>query len=89
MAFNIRMTTGPVGAFLFFAQIIGSYYHFIFDYSVKDKSDEAVVYAIGSIFAIVTVIIIPTLILLFHPIMIAVSRYFKWGDTKCVTFINS
>ena len=221
MAFNIRMTTGPVGAYLFFAQIIGSYYHFIFDYSVKDKSNEAydssdavtiiysvsnlqffqheifsyclfsnagtvdiiafdlllsfypvllvliyfllrryftcklqciqrfkisnksvihgmcaflvlcfakinalafgilksadishingmkfkrvvyfqgslryfgdplyVVYAIGSIFAIVTVIIIPTLILLFHPIMIAVSRYFKWGDTKCVTFIN-
>ena len=210
-----------MGAFLFFAQIIGSYYHFIFDYSVKDKSDEAydssdavtiiysvsnlqffqheifsyclfsnagtvdiiafdlllsfypvllvliyfllrryftcklqciqrfkisnksvihgmcaflvlcfakinalafgilksadishingmkfkrvvyfqgslryfgdplyVVYAIGSIFAIVTVIIIPTLILLFHPIMIAVSRYFKWGDTKCVIFIN-
>ena len=221
MAFNIRMTTGPIGAFLFFAQIVGSYYHFIFDYSVKGNSDEIhdssnavttiysisnlqffqhevfsyclfsnagtvdiiafdlllsfypvllvliyfllrryftcklpciqrlrtsnksvihgmcaflvlcfakinalafgilksadishingmnfkkvvyfqgslryfgeplyVVYAIGSIFAIVTVIFIPTLILLFHPIMIAVCRYFKWGDTKCVTFIN-
>ena len=44
------------------------------------------VYAVGSLFAIVTVIFIPTLILIFHPIMIEVVRYFKWGDTKCVVF---
>ena len=46
------------------------------------------VYAIGSLFTIVTVIFIPTLILIFHPIMILIVRYFEWGETKCVTFIN-
>ena len=46
------------------------------------------VYAIGSLFTILTVIFIPTLILVFHPIMIVVARYFKWGETKCVIFIN-
>ena len=221
MAYNIRMTTGPIGAYLFFSQIISSQYHFAFDYSVKSSSDETVhfsnivitiysisnlqffqhnvfsyclfsnagtvdilafnlllsfypvllmfihflrrryftcklqcikrfrfsnksvihgvcaylvlcfakinvlafgilksadisyinrmnfkkvvylqgnvkyfgdlqysVYAIGSLFTIVTVISIPTLILVFHPIMILIVRYFKWGETKCVTFIN-
>ena len=221
MACNIRMTTGPIGAFLFFSQIISSQYRFASDYSVKTYSDEALtassivitiysisnlqffqhdvfsyclfanagtvdtlafdlllsfypvflvfaysllrryftcklqcswrfrfstksvthgicaflvlcfakinvlafgilksaeifyingkdfkkviyfqgsykyfgdllynVYAIGSLFTIVTVIFIPTLILVFHPIMIVVARYFQWGETKCVVFIN-
>ena len=45
-------------------------------------------YATGSIFTIMTVISIPTLILVFHPIMILVVRYFEWGETKYVVFIN-
>ena len=221
MAYNIRMTTGPVGAYLFFSQIISSQYRFAFDYSVKSNSDETFaasnivimiysisnleffqhdvfsfclfpnagtvdilafnlilsfypvllvlayfllrryctyklhcfrrfrisskpvthgvcaflvlcfarinvlafgilksgdisyingtnfktavylqgtlkhfgdllydVYAIGSLFTIVTVISIPTLILVFHPIMIGITRYFEWGETKYVVFIN-
>ena len=47
-----------------------------------------VVYAVGSLFTIVTVISIPTMILVFHPIMIGVARYFDWGETKCVLLIN-
>ena len=46
------------------------------------------VYAVGSLFTIVTVISIPTMILVFHPILIGVARYFEWGDTKCVVLIN-
>ena len=218
MAYNIRMTTGPIGAYLFFSQIISSQYRFSFDYSIKANSDDALaasnivimiysisnleffqhdvfsfclfpnagtvdifafnlilsfypvllvftyfilrryctcklhrfrfssksvahgvcaflvlcfakinvlafgilksadisyingtnfrtavhlqgtlkyfgdlwysVYAIGSLFTIVTVISIPTLILVFHPIMIGIARYFEWGETKCVVFIN-
>ena len=221
MAYNIRMTTGPIGAYLFFSQIISSQYRFVFDYSVKANYDETLaasniviaiysmtnlqffehdvfsycmfsnagtvdilafnlilsfypvflvfiyfllrrycackmkcyqnirlstksvihgvnaflvlcfakiiilafgilkstdisyingssfrkviyhqgnlkyfgdllhgVYATGSLFTIVTVISIPTLILVFHPIMIGVSRYFEWGETKYVVFIN-
>ena len=221
MAYNIRMTTGPIGAYLFFSQIISSQYRFAFDYSIKANSDDALaasnivimiysisnleffqhdvfsfclspnagtvdifafnlilsfypfllvfiyfilrhfctykmqyfqrfrfsstsvthgvcaflvlcfarinvlafgilksadisyingtnfrtavylqgtlkyfgdlsysIYAIGSLFTIVTVIFIPTLILVFHPIMIIIVGYFKWGDTKCVVFIN-
>ena len=221
MAYNIRMTTGPIGAFLFFSQIISTRYRFTFDYSVKANSDETVaasnivitiysisnlqffqhdvfsyclfpnagtvdtlafdlllsfypvflvfayflvrryftcrlqccwrfrlstksvthgicaflvlcfakinvlafgilksaeisyingtnfkkviylqgsyqyfgdllysVYAIGSLFTILTVIFLPTLILVVHPIMILVARYFEWGETKCVALIN-
>ena len=36
MAFNIRMTTGPISAFLFYSQIISSMYRFAFDYSHRD-----------------------------------------------------
>ena len=222
MAYNIRMTTGPIGAFLFFSQIISSQYHFAFDYSVKADSDETlaasniavtiysitnlqffqhdvfsyclfpnagtvdtlafnlvlsfypvllvfvyfllrryctcklhcyqrfrlsnksvthglcaflvlcfakinvlafgilqaadisnidgktsfrtvvylqgsfryfgdllyVIYAVGSILTLLTVVFIPTMILVFHPIMIDVARYFGWGETKIVLFIN-
>ena len=221
MSYNIRMTTGPIGAILFFSQIISSQYRFAFDYSVKATSDETLdasnivitiysisnlqffqhdvfsyclfpnagtvdilafnllfsfypvllvlvyfllrrhctckwkcyqkfglstksiihgvcaflvlcfakinvlafgilksadisyisgthfkkvvylqgsfkyfgnalydFYAIGSLFTIVTVISIPTLILVFHPIMIGIARYFEWGETKYVVFIN-
>ena len=221
MAYNIRMTTGPIGAFLFFSQIISSQYRFAFDYSVKANSDESLaasnvvitlysisnlqffhhdvfsyclfpnagtvdilafnlllsfypvllvlvyfllrryctcklqcyqklrlstksvthgvcaflvlcfakinvlafgilksadisyvdetfyrkvvyfegtlkyfgdalfdVYATGSLLVILTIIFIPTLILVFHPVMIGVARYFEWGETKYVIFIN-
>ena len=221
MSYNIRMTTGPIGAYLFFSQIISSQYRFAFDYSVKAASDETLdasnivitiysisnlqffrhdvfsyclfpnagtvdilafnlllsfypvllvllyfllrryctckwkcyqkfgfsnksathgvcaflvlcfakinvlafgilksanisyidetnfgkvvffqgsskyfgnalydLYATGSIFTIMTVISIPTLILVFHPIMILVVRYFEWGETKYMVFIN-
>ena len=37
---------------------------------------------------IVMVISIPTIILIFHPIMIDVARYFGWGENKIVLFIN-
>ena len=222
MAYNIRMTTGPIGAFLFFSQIISSQYHFAFDYSVKADSDETLatsdivvtiysianlqffqhdafsyclfpnagtvdilafnlvlsfypvllvlvyfllrryctcklqcyqifrlsnksvthgvcaflvlcfakinllafgilqstdishidgktsyktvvylqgsfryfgnllysVYGVSSILTLVTVIFVPTMILVFHPIMIGIARYFDWGETKCVLLIN-
>ena len=221
MSYNIRMTTGPIGAYLFFSQIISSQYRFAFDSSIKANSDDALaasnivimiysisnleffqhdvfsfclfpnagtvdifafnlilsfypvllvftyfilrhyctcklryferfrfssksvthgvcaflvlcfarinvlafgilksadisyingtnyrtavylqgtlkyfgdllysVYAIGSLFTIVIVIFIPTLILVFHPIMIGIARYLEWGETKYVVFIN-
>jgi len=46
------------------------------------------VYAAGSLITILTIIIIPTLILALHPIMISVASYFKWGDSKCIQFVN-
>ena len=221
MAYNVRMTTGPIGAFLFFSQIISSHYSFAFVYSLKGSSDKSLsatnivvtlysitnleffnhdifsyclfpsagtvdvisfnmllsfypvflifgyfllrrycnckyrffhtfrlstksvthgicaflvlcfakinvlafgilksanlsyingpmykrvvflqgnieyfkdvkynVYAAGSLITIITIIIIPTLILVLHPIMISVASYFKWGDSKCVQFFN-
>ena len=221
MAYNIRITTGPIGAFLFFSQVVSSQYHYEFDCSLKDNSNEILttsniilsiysvsnldffhhnifsyclfssagtvdilafnlllslypvllvfvyfllrrhcnwtrhcrnkfrlsrgsvthgicaflilsfakinalafgilnsvdvnymngtlhkrvvylqgdieyfknarynVYAAGSLFTITTVVLIPTLILVLHPIMISVASFFKWGDSKFITFIN-
>ena len=221
MSYNIRMTTGPIGAFLFFSQIVSIQYRFVFDYSVKANYDETLtasniviaiysitnlqffehnvfsycmfsnagtvdvlafnlllsfypvflvlayfllrryctckmkcyqnirfstksvthgvsaflvlcfakiitlafgilrsadisyidgsnfrkviyrqgnlkyfgdllrsVYALGSVFTILTVISIPTLILVIHPIMMRIAFYFEWGETKYVVFIN-
>ena len=45
-------------------------------------------YALGAILFIVVVIGIPTLILLFHPIMMRIVVYFGWGESKAVLFIN-
>ncbi|XP_065888988.1 uncharacterized protein [Dysidea avara] len=45
-------------------------------------------YTIGCLFAITTVIIVPTLILVFHPIFITVCCYFQCGENKIVLFIN-
>ena len=36
MAFNVRTTTGPISAFLFYSQVISSTYRFAFDYSRRD-----------------------------------------------------
>ena len=38
MVFNIRLTTGPISAFLFFSQIISSQYHLDFNYSLNVAS---------------------------------------------------
>ena len=40
MAYNIRMTTGPIGAFLFCSQIISNQNYFTFEYAMKANSDE-------------------------------------------------
>jgi len=40
MAYNVRMTTGPISAFLFFSQIISSQYCFAFVYSLIGSSDK-------------------------------------------------
>ena len=45
-------------------------------------------YALGAILFIITVIAIPTLILLFHPIMMRIVVYFRWGESRAVLFIN-
>ena len=45
-------------------------------------------YALGAILFILTVIAIPTLILLFHPIMMRIAVYFQWGESRAVLFIN-
>ena len=37
---------------------------------------------------IVMVISIPTMMLVFHPIMIEIASYFGWGETNIVLFIN-
>ena len=45
-------------------------------------------YMLGAIGFIIVVIVIPTLILLLHPVMMQIVRYFEWGDSKPVLFIN-
>ena len=45
-------------------------------------------YVLGAILFIIIVIAIPTLILLFHPIMMRIAVYFQWGESKVVLFIN-
>ena len=47
-----------------------------------------ILYAIGSLVTIIIIIIIPTIILVFHPILINVAGYFGWGDSKPVLLIN-
>ena len=41
MVFNIRLTTGPISAFLFFSQIISSQYHLDFNYGLNVDSPTA------------------------------------------------
>ena len=45
-------------------------------------------YALGAIVFIVTVIGIPIVILLLHPLLMQIVVYFKWGESKPVLFIN-
>ena len=45
-------------------------------------------YALGAILFIIIVIGIPILILLFHPIMMRIAVYFRWGESRAVLFIN-
>ena len=45
-------------------------------------------YALGAILFIVVVIGIPTLILLFHPIMMRIAVFFHWGESRIVLLIN-
>ena len=46
------------------------------------------VYAIGSLFAIVIIITIPTMILVFHPILINIAIHFEWGESKFILLVN-
>jgi len=45
-------------------------------------------YATGAIIALATIVFIPTLILVLHPIMIVVCCYFHWGESTVVRFVN-
>ena len=45
-------------------------------------------YALGAIVFIVTVIGIPIVILLLHPLLMQIVVYFRWGESKPVLFIN-
>ena len=45
-------------------------------------------YAIGAFVALATIVFIPTLILVLHPIMIVVCCYFQWGESMVVRFVN-
>ena len=45
-------------------------------------------YALGAILFIVTVIGIPIVILLLHPLLMQIVVYFRWGESKPVLFIN-
>jgi len=54
MAYDIRMTTGTIGAFLFFSQIVGSHYHshIVYSININDPSTldtSNVLYALYSI----------------------------------------
>ena len=42
MAYDLRMTTGPIGAFLFFSQIVGSQYHYALVYSINANTATTV-----------------------------------------------
>ena len=39
MAFNVRTTTGPISAILFYSQVISSTYRFAFDYSHRERTN--------------------------------------------------
>ena len=47
-----------------------------------------IVYAIGSIFTIVIIITIPTMILVLHPILINIAIHFEWGESKFILLVN-
>ena len=46
------------------------------------------VYAIGSLFLIFTVIVIPTVILTVYPIVVNIGIFFGWTESTCIQFIN-
>ena len=45
-------------------------------------------YAIISLFTIVIIITVPTMIFAFHPILIKVAIYFEWGESRFILLIN-
>ena len=47
-----------------------------------------ILYAVGSIVFIVLGIAVPLMILLVHPLVIQVVKYFHWGDTKPILLLN-
>ena len=47
-----------------------------------------ILYATGSVLAIIFIVTIPTIVLVFHPILINVAAYFGWGETKFLLIIN-
>ena len=45
-------------------------------------------YEIGSLITVIIIITIPTMILVFHPILISIAVYFEWGESKFVLLVN-
>ena len=45
-------------------------------------------YASISLFALVVIITIPTMILVLHPILINIAVFFEWGESKFILLIN-
>ena len=46
------------------------------------------VYAIISLFTVVIIITVPTMLLVFHPILIRIAIYFEWGESRFILLIN-
>ena len=46
------------------------------------------VYAIISLFTIVIIVTVPTMIFVFHPILIRIAFYFEWGESRFILLIN-
>ena len=45
-------------------------------------------YAIISLFTIVIIITVPTMIFVFHPVLIRIAFYFQWGESRFILLIN-
>ena len=45
-------------------------------------------YAIISLFTIVIIITVPTMIFVFHPVLIRIAFHFQWGESRFILLIN-
>ena len=46
------------------------------------------VYVIISLLTVVIIITVPTMLLAFHPILLRIAIYFKWGESRFILLIN-